>query len=98
MIEKIRPVADDVNVAVRKVYGKANDAYAYAYYDSACKNKVTCAELQDAYIKGLMIDVAGTLYKPVSCAVAGNVATVTYVTTDSAIATTAKLATVKSDK
>ena len=65
MIEKIRPVADDVNVAVRKVYGKANDAYAY--YDSACKNKVTCAELQDAYIKGLMIDVAGTLYKPVSC-------------------------------
>lgn len=96
MIEKIRPVADDVNVAVRKVYGKANDAYAY--YDSACKNKVTCAELQDAYIKGLMIDVAGTLHKPVSCAVAGNVATVTYVTTDSATATTAKLATVKSDK
>lgn len=96
MIEKIRPVADDVNVAVRKVYGKANDAYAY--YDSACKNKVTCAELQDAYIKGLMIDVAGILYKPVSCAVAGNVATVTYVTTDSATATTAKLATVKSDK
>ena len=92
MIEKIRPVADDVNVAVRKIYGKANDAYAY--YDSACKNKVTCAELQDAYIKGLMIDVAGTLYKPVSCAVA----TVTYVTTDSATATTAKLATVKSDK
>ena len=83
MIEKIRPVADDVNVAVRKVYGKANDAYAY--YDSA-------------YIKGLMIDVAGTLYKPVSCAVAGNVATVTYVTTDSATVTTAKLATVKSDK
>lgn len=59
---------------------------------------MTCAELQDAYIKGLMIDVAGTLYKPVSCAVAGNVATVTYVTTDSATATTAKLATVKSDK
>ena len=45
-----------------------------------------------------MIDVAGTLYKPISCAVAGNVATVTYVTTDSATATTAKLATVKSDK
>ena len=59
---------------------------------------MTCAELQDAYIKGLMIDVAGTLYKPISCAVAGNVATVTYVTTDSATATTAKLATVKSDK
>ena len=85
-----------MNVAVRKVYGKANDAYAY--YDSACKNKVTCAELQDAYIKGLMIDVAGTLYKPISCAVAGNVATVTYVTTDTSAATTAKLATVKSDK
>ena len=96
VIEKIRPVADDVNVAVRKGYGKANDAYAY--YDSACKNKVTCAELQDAYIKGLMIDVAGTLYKPISCAVAGNVATVTYVTTDTSAATTAKLATVKSDK
>ena len=96
MIEKIRPVADDVNVAVRKVYRKANDTYAY--YDSACKNKVTCAELQDAYIKGLMIDVAGTLYKPISCAVAGNVAIVTYVTTDTSAATTAKLATVKSDK
>lgn len=95
-IEKIRPVSDDVNVAVRKVYGKANDAYAY--YDSACKNKVTCADLQDAYIKGLMIDVTGTLYKPISCAVSGNVATVTYVTTDSSTATTAKLATVKSDK
>ena len=96
VIEKIRPVSDDVNVAVRKVYGKANDAYAY--YDSACKNKVTCTDLQDAYIKGLMIDVAGTLYKPISCAVAGNVATVTYVTTDSSATTTAKLATAKSDK
>ena len=47
MIEKIRPVADDVNVAVRKVYGKANDAYAY--YDSACKNKVTWVRSCDWY-------------------------------------------------
>lgn len=94
-MENIRINANDQNVAVRVVYTKAADTFAYA--DSKCTVKIDADELRDAFIKGMIIvDSAGVECKPISCKVASEVATVTYVTTDSSTATTAKLATIKS--
>ena len=86
----------DKNIAARKVYTKVADASAYA--DADCTEKVNATDLQDAFIKGMVIvDATGIQYLPVSCEIKKNVATVTYVTTDSTTSTTAKLATVKSE-
>ena len=86
----------DKNIAARKVYTKAADTFAYA--DADCTKKISAADLQDTFIKGMVIvDATGIQYLPVSCEVKKNVATVTYVTTDSTTSTTAKLATVKSE-
>ena len=95
-MEKITKRFDNVYDVAIVVYTKANDAYAYV--DKKCTTKILTADLQDAFRNGLIIvDAAsGIEYRPVSCAVASNVATVTYVTTDSTTTTTAKLATVKS--
>ena len=93
-MEKIYINANDRNVAARRVYVKAD---GIGYREEYFKTKITADELRDAFIKGLVIvDTAGVEYLPVSCKVASNVATITYVTTDSTTATTAKLATVKS--
>lgn len=87
--------SDDRNVAVRKIYTKASDAYGYV--DSECKTKVAAEELHDAFLKGVVIVAAdGTEYLPVSCKVASDVATVTYVKPNTTTATSADLATVKS--
>lgn len=95
MLEIVRIDYKDKNVAVRKVYTKASDAFAYS--DKECKKKVLTKELYDAFVKGLVIvDAAGVEYLPISCKIADRVATVTYVTTDTTTPTTAKLATVKS--
>lgn len=92
-MKKIYINSDDTNVAARKVYAKS-DGYAYA--ESNFKTKVSAEDLEDAFIKGLIVVADGVQYKPISCKVASKVATVTYVTTDTTTATTAKLATVKS--
>lgn len=86
--------AGDKNVAVRKVYAKA-DGVAYA--ESTFKTKLTPDELEDAFFKGMIvIDAAGVAYHPISCKVASKVVTVTYATTDTT-PTAAKLATVKAE-
>ena len=95
-MEKVYINAEDKNVAVRKVYAKTGDAYAYA--DSKCTVKLKADELHDAFIKGMVVvDTAGVEYLPISCKVASKVATVTYATTDAATTTAVKLATVKSE-
>lgn len=99
-MDKIFMNSTDTNVAARKVYTKAADTFAYA--DADCTEKINATDLQDAFIKGMVIvDATGIQYLPVSCEVKKNVATVTYVTTDSTTdsttSTTAKLATVKSE-
>lgn len=95
-MDKIFMNSTDTNVAARKVYTKAADTYAYA--DADCTKKINATDLQDAFIKGMVIvDTTGIQYLPVSCEVKKNVATVTYVTTDPTTSTTAKLATVKSE-
>lgn len=93
-MEKIYDNAKDVHVAARKVYAKASDAYAYS--DSECKTKISAEDLEDAFIKGMIVIDGGAEYKPISCKVAGKVATVTYVKTAASAGTTAELATVKS--
>ena len=93
-MEKIYQNVKDVHAVVSKVYVKT-DGFAYA--DKACKTKILAADLHDAFVKGMLIvDASGNEYKPVSCAIASDVATVTYVT--AADSTTAKLATAKSVK
>ena len=95
-MEKVYINAGDKNVAVRKVYAKTGDAYAYA--DSKYTAKLKADELHDAFIKGMIVvDAAGVEYLPISCKVASKVATVTYATTDTATTTSVKLATVKSE-
>lgn len=94
-MEKIYINSDDQNVAVRKVYVKASDTFAYA--DAEFKTKISAEDLRDAFIKGMIIVAADVEYLPVSCKVASNIATITYVTTDSSSTTTAKLATIKSE-
>lgn len=96
-MEIIRMNADDRNVAARKIYAKADGV---AYIDKTLKVKATPAELEDAYIKGmLVVDTAGVMYRPIRCKNASETVTVTvtYVTTDITSATTAKLATVKAE-
>lgn len=94
-MEKMFINADDTNVAVRKVYAKADGV---AYVDSALKTKATPDELEDAFYKGMIvIDTAKNMYRPISCKVASGTVTVTYATTDTSTATTAKLATVKAE-
>ena len=95
-MDKIFMNSKDTNVAVRKIYTKAADTFAYL--DADCTKKISAADLQDTFIKGMIIvDAKGIQYLPVSCEVKNDVATVTYVTTDSTTSTTAKLATVKSE-
>lgn len=94
-MEIIRMNADDRNVAARKIYAKADGV---AYLDKTLKVKTTPAELEDAYIKGmLVVDTAGVMYRPISCKNVSDTVTVTYVTTDTTSATTAKLTTVKAE-
>lgn len=87
--------AGDKNIAVRKVYTKA-DGVAYA--ESTFKTKLTPDKLEDAFYKGMVVvDVgAGVAYRPISCKVAAKVVTVTYATTDTT-STAAKLTTVKAE-
>ena len=95
-MEKLYINSKDTNVAVRKVYVKT-DGYAYA--DKDCKTKILTEDLHDAFIKGMIIvDAMGNEYKPTSCLVVSDVATLTYVTADSSVSATAKLATAKSVK
>lgn len=93
-MSKIYEDAKDVHVRGILVYKKTSDTKAYS--DSACTKQFTTSELKDAYLKGAVIDDAGVLYKPVALKIATGVATITYVTADSATVTTAKLATLTS--
>lgn len=94
-MDRIYHQSDSMYVAATKVYAKT-DGFAYA--DSDRTIKISAEDLHDVFVRGMIVvDSAGVEYIPISCKVANNVATVTYVTTDSTTATTAKLATVKSE-
>ena len=86
---------DTMYEAATKVYAKTD---GFAYFHSDFKTNVPTPVIEDMFVRGmLVVDSTGAMYKPISCKTASGVATVTYVTTDSSTATTAKLATVKSE-
>ena len=86
---------DTMYEAATKVYAKTD---GFAYFHSDFKTNVPTPVIEDMFVRGmLVVDSTGVMYKPISCKTASGVATVTYVTTDSSTATTAKLATVKSE-
>lgn len=85
---------DTMYVAAEKVYTKTD---GLAYTDEKCTTKATTEEVYDAFCRGLIIVNGGVEYLPISCKIADDVATVTYVTADTTTATTAKLATVKTE-
>lgn len=84
---------DSMYVVANKVYTKAD---GIAYSDTECKTSIDAETLEKLFLEGMVVVVDGTSYKPISCKVASQVATVTYVTADGSVTTTAKLATVKS--
>ena len=93
-MERLYHHSDSMYVVATKVYVKT-DGYAYA--DQDCKTKIATEDLLNLFHEGMLIvDTAGVEYKPASCKVASNIATVTYVTADTSTPTTAKLATAKS--
>ena len=85
----------DFHVRGTYVYAKANDAYAYA--DAAKTIKISAADLQAMFLKGMVMVVDTDIhYAPVSFGVSATVGTLTYVKTDGSTPTTAVLATLKS--
>ena len=94
-MERIFHHDDTMYEAATKVYAKTD---GYAYLEPEFVTKISADVMTDLFVRGMIVvDSSGVMYKPISCKVANKVATVTYVTTDSAAATTAKLATVKSE-
>ena len=94
-MERIFHHDDTMYEAATKVYAKTD---GYAYLEPEFVTKISADVMTDLFVRGMIVvDSSGVMYKPISCKVASGVATVTYATTDSASATTAKLATVKSE-
>lgn len=90
-MERIYDQAKDVHVRGTYVYGKASDTAAYV--DSACTVKYKTSELKEVFIKGAVINIAGTLYTPLSFSVTSDVGSVTYAKPNSTTATSADLGT-----
>ena len=94
-MERIFHHDDTMYEAATKVYAKTD---GYAYLEPEFVTKISADVMTDLFVRGMIVvDSLGVMYKPISCKVASGVATVTYATTDSSAATTAKLATVKSE-
>ena len=94
-MERIFHHNDTMYEAATKVYAKTD---GYAYLEPEFVTKISADVMTDLFVRGMIVvDSSGVMYKPISCKVASGVATVTYATTDSSAATTAKLATVKSE-
>lgn len=93
-MDRIFNDAKDKNVAAVVVYKKTSDVYAYA--DATKTKKISCDELYDMFVKGVVVVDGTNTYAPTAVKVTEGVATITYVTTDSSTATTAVLATLVS--
>lgn len=90
-MEKIYDKAKDVHVRGTYVYGKASDTAAYV--DSACTVKYKTSELKEVFIKNAVINIAGTLYTPLSFSVVSDIGSITYAKPNSTTATSADLGT-----
>lgn len=89
-MNKIFEHYNDLHVRGTYVYAKANDVYVYS--DSDKTVKIDAAKLKDLFLKGVIIDLSGKLYKPTGLAVNNGVVSLSYVTPDTDTATTAVMA------
>ena len=91
-MDKLTIRAEDKYVAVRYIYNKANDSYAYA--DADCTTKLTTSELKNAFLKGAVIVLASDagLAKPIQYSVSESVGSVTYIVPNGTTATSADIA------
>lgn len=96
---KIYEDESDLHVRGVKIYAKST-ADGYAYSDSACTKKMKADELVNLFNTNVVNIVdGGVTYKAIKLAVASEtgVATLTYVKADTSTATTAVLATLRSE-
>lgn len=91
-MERIYEDANDQHIVGTFVYVKTGKAYS----DEECKVGVAADDLKNLFYKGVVIVDTKKEYKPVAMTETSGTVTLTYVTTDSSTATTAKLATVQS--
>lgn len=91
-MERIYEDANDQHIVGTFVYVKTGKAYSDIDY----KKGIQAEALKDLYYKGAVIVDTKKEYKPVAMNEDSGTVTLTYVTTDSTTATTAKLATVQS--
>lgn len=98
-MEKIYNDAKDEHVAKYVMFEDSG----YLFVDSDKEVKASAEEVKDAFIKGMVIDVSGDLFVPISIShTDGNkrnsvaYETVTFVKADTSTATTAVLATARS--
>ena len=97
-VERVMIDAVDKNVAYVALYADAT----YLYTDSAKTAKATDTVVEEAFLKGCIIDVSGDKYAPISMKKTANAGsakayvTLTYVKADTSTATTAVLATARS--
>lgn len=86
MTEKLYNDVEDLQVRAITVFAKANDAYAYS--DSAKTVKISAADLDNLFQKGLLlINDGGVMCKPVSYSITSAVGTVSYFKSNNTIAT-----------
>lgn len=85
---------EDLHVRKTYIYVKENDVYAYA--DSDKKVKISAEDLNNLFLKGVVIVDGTTEYLPTSYVISSKVGTMTYVKADTTTAATAVLTTLKS--
>ncbi|MBP5598007.1 MAG: hypothetical protein J6Y02_21745 [Pseudobutyrivibrio sp.] len=91
-MDKLTIRAEDKYVAVRYIYNKSNDSYAYA--DAECTTKLTTSELKNAFLKGAVIVLAedAGLAKPIQYSESESVGSVAYIVPNGTTATSADIA------
>lgn len=95
-MDNIYEQGKDLHVRGTYIYAKTGDSYAYL--NSGKTEKIDAATLKDLFLKGAVIVDGDVQYKPVSFGIASTVGSVTYVKANTTTATTADLATLKSEE
>jgi len=95
-MDKVYEQAKDVHV--RNIYVYTNGEDAYAYSDAACEEKIAADVLSDLFIKGVIINDDGGLFKPTGFVVIEEIGYITYIKPDEQTPTTAVLTTLYSEE
>lgn len=68
---------DTMYEAATKVYAKSGDSYVYA--DKKCTVKIPADQLEDIFIRGMVLEDTAEMYKPVSGKLSSGVMSITYI-------------------